>query len=315
MKLQQLRYAVETYRCNLNVSEAAEALFTSQPGVSKQIRLLEDELGVQIFIRSGKRIVAVTPAGMAVLEIAERILRDVNKIKHIRNEFTHKESGSLNIATTPTLARFVLPPILQQFMQNHVDVQLQLQQGSPEEVAEMALHGEVDFAISHQAPASHLTLKRMLCERWQYALILPKEHHLAGQQQITLHDIIAEPLLTYPDMLNPNAPLGRALARTESKDCRIALASHDNDLLKTYVRLGLGIGLLDKLAYVPSSDADLMAHDVSHLFLPAHMQILLRQDVLIRSYMYDFFELFSKSLTKPQVDKLMYAPPADDFSI
>ena len=151
MKLQQLRYAVETFRCNLNVSEAAERLFTSQPGVSKQIRLLEEELGVQIFIRSGKRMVAVTPAGRAVLEIAERILRDTQQIKQIGHEFTHTNKGELTIATTPTLARFRLPESVMQFLHAHSDVKFSVKQGAPNDITDMVLRGDADVAISSQA--------------------------------------------------------------------------------------------------------------------------------------------------------------------
>ncbi len=312
MKLQQLRYAVETFRCNLNVSEAAERLFTSQPGVSKQIRLLEDELGVQIFIRSGKRIVSVTPAGKSVLEIAERILRDTQQIKQIGQAFSQSSQGSLTIATTPTLARFRLPDVVARFLQQHGDVQLNVKQAAPDELAAMVLRGEVDWAISSQAPMGDNELRRLLCERWGYALLLPAEHELAQSSDLSLADIMAQPLLTYDYMLHVDAPLGRILARSDVKECRVALAANDVNVLQTYVRLGLGVGLVDTSVVV---DDDLVLRDVSWLFAPDDVQILLRQDVLLSHYSYDFFEYFNADLTRERVDKLLYAPPIDDFSI
>lgn len=314
MKLQQLRYAVETFRCNLNVSEAAERLFTSQPGVSKQIRLLEDELGVQIFIRSGKRIVAVTPAGQAVLEIAERILRDTQQIKHIGQTFTQNHHGKLTLATTPTLARFRLPEVVARFLQQHPDVQLTVKQAAPHELAAMVWRGDVDCAISSQNPHNAGgELRRLLCERWGYALLLPKKHPLVDVPHLTWADIMAQTLLTYEYMLHGEAPLGRALARSDVKACRVALAANDVDVLQTYVRLGLGVGLVD--AAIELKDDDLILRDVSWLFEPDDVQILLRQDGLISHYIYDFFEYFCENLTRERVDKLLYAPPIEDFSI
>lgn len=314
MKLQQLRYAVETFRCNLNVSEAAERLFTSQPGVSKQIRLLEDELGVQIFIRSGKRIVAVTPAGKAVLETAEQILRDVHKIKHIGSEFASQDKGVLTVATTPTLAQFRLPEVASAFLRAHHEVELTFKQGSPDDITAMVLHGEADFAVSSQTPQQLGDLKRLLCECWAYALLMPATHRLAQVGEISLHDIASEPLLTYDYMLQHHAPLGRALARQDLDNYRVALASNDNELLKTYTGLGLGVAVVDKLA-VSALDKTWAVRDIAHLFEPSHVQIIVRQDVLLRTYAYDFIELISADLTRGQVDKLLYAPPADDFSI
>ena len=316
MKLQQLRYAVETFRCNLNVSEAAERLFTSQPGVSKQIRLLEEELGVQIFIRSGKRMVAVTPAGRAVLEIAERILRDTQQIKQIGHEFTHTNKGELTIATTPTLARFRLPESVMQFLHAHSDVKFSVKQGAPNDITDMVLRGDADVAISSQATTQSvgLELKRLICEHWGYAILLSQSHPLAKLPEIELADIIAEPLLTYEYMLQNDAPLGRALARTDVKDCRIALAANDYELLQTYVKMGLGVGLVDA-AVTQAIDDELILRDVSHLFTPDSVQIIVRQDLLLSNYIYDFFECFSPNLTRERVNKLLYAPPVDDFSI
>lgn len=313
MKLQQLRYAVETYRRNLNVSEAAEALFTSQPGVSKQIRMLEEELGVQIFIRSGKRMVAVTPAGRAVLELAEQILRDAQKIKKISSEFAQHDSGSLNIATTPTLSRYVLPDVVRDFMRHYPDVKLQLHQAKPEQLNEMVLHGEVDFAISNQSWGNSPELKRLLGKPWAYALVMPPQHALAQSEHIAWTDIAQHPILTYDYALQPQAALYKALAKAERSDVRVAFSSNDNDTLFTYIRLGLGVGIVDKIA--SENVGDLAVRDISHLFEPSHVQIVLRHDNLLRQCACDFIELLQPELNRDAIQRLLYAPALQDFSI
>lgn len=313
MKLQQLRYAVETYRRNLNVSEAAEALFTSQPGVSKQIRLLEEELGVQIFIRSGKRMVAITPAGRAVLELAEQILRDVGKIKKISSEFANQDSGSLNIASSPTIARYVLPDVLRQFVQRYPDVKLNLRQGSPEQLNDMVLHGEVDFALCSQNWGNATELRRLLGKPWAYALVVQPENPLSQTEHITWADIVKQALLTYDYALQPQAALHKALAKAGQGDVRVAFASNDHDTLFTYARLGLGVAIVDKMAC--DNLNDLVVCDINHLFEPAHLHILLRQDNLLRSRAYDLIELMLPELTRETVQRLLYAPAVQDFSI
>lgn len=311
MKLQQLRYVVETYRRNLNVSEAAEALFTSQPGVSKQIRLLEDELGVQIFIRSGKRIAAVTQAGQAVLEIAEQILHNVNKIKTISSEFANEDTGSLSIAATPTIARFVLPEIIRSFVQHNPDIELNVRQGSPEAVHDMVLHGEVDFAISNQMVGNSPDLRRLLGKPWQYALVLPQDVSLP--ENVSWADIVSQPLITYEYAMSPQAWLGKALIKAGQDDVRIAFASNDNDVLLEYVRLGMGVGVVDKLAVQACSDFQVV--DISHLFEPTHLQIVLRPDNLLRGCAYDLIELLQPELNRDNIERLIYSPALQDFSI
>lgn len=311
MKLQQLRYVVETHRRNLNVSEAAEALFTSQPGVSKQIRLLEDELGVPIFIRSGKRIVAVTQAGQAVLTIAEQILHHVNKIKKISSEFANEDSGSLTLAATPTIARFVLPEIIRVFVQRNPDIQLNVRQGSPEMLGEMVVHGEVDFAISHQMVGHSSDLRRLLGKPWQYALVLPRDAMLP--ENVSWQDIVAQPLLTYEYAMSPQSWLGKALLKAGCDDVRVAFASNDNDVLLEYVRLGLGVAVMDKLA--TRACTDLPVRDISHLFEPAHLQVVLRQDNLLRACAYDFLSLLQPEWHRDNIQRLLYPTDLQDFSI
>lgn len=313
MKLQQLRYAVETWRCNLNVSEAAERLFTSQPGVSKQIRLLEDELGVQIFIRNGKRMVAVTPVGKAVLETAEQILHDVQKIKQIKHQFLDSNQGQLRIAISPNLARFRLPESLARLMQQHPNVNVHIQPCAPDVLGNLVQRGEVDMGITCH-PTTHGEWRRLVCERWDYALLLPQHHALNELPEINLHDILNYPLLTSADMMLANSSLRRALVRSGVADYRVALSSNELEVLQTYVRLGLGVAVVDAAARdgLPN---DLVLREFSGCLMSDDVQILLRPDSLLRQYHYDFFEYFHADLQRERVEQLLYAPLIDDFSI
>ncbi|MDK4649734.1 LysR substrate-binding domain-containing protein [Kingella kingae] len=315
MKLQQLRYAVEVYRRNLNVSDAADALFTSQPGVSKQIRLLEDELGVSIFIRSGKRIVAVTPAGLAVLEAAEQMLRLAQNIKNIGHEFTDTHSGALTIAATHHWAHYQLPRMMPDFMQHYPDVRLILRQGSPSELTEMVRNGDVDLAVGADIPSGAGDLKFLPCGTWCYALCVPNQHDLTKQPALSLGDVLRYPLLTYDFTWHTGSAASRALAKTAHATVQAALQSDDAEILKQYVRLGLGVALLDKSAYDINRDADLTLLDIGHCFEPSHYQIALHKDILMRNYLYDFIALLHSDLTHERVQQLLFAPAIEDFSI
>lgn len=314
MKLQQLRYAVEVFRRNLNVSDAADALFTSQPGVSKQIRLLEEELGTQIFIRSGKRIVAVTQAGVKILETAEQILRNVQNIKNIGGEFSDTQSGALTIAATHSLLRFRLSETISAFQAAYPDVRLILKQGSPAEIAEMVFNGEADLGVGKDVPQNATELRKLSYSAWRYVLILPHEHKLAHQSHITLTDIAAHPLLTYDFTFDTGSAAARAFARAKLAT-QTVFTSDDSAILKQYVRLGLGIGLLDDTAFHTTMDTDLAMRDIGHLFEPCEYKILLRGDALLRGYAYDFMQLLHPSLTRDRINHLMYAPAIEDFSI
>lgn len=315
MKLQQLRYAVEVLRRNLNVSEAANALFTSQPGVSKQIRLLEDELGVQIFIRSGKRMVAVTQAGHAILETASQILREVQSIKNISSEFSDTNSGALTIAATHHIIRFRLPETVAFFTQSYPDVHLILKQGSPNEIEQWVFNGEADLAIGAEMNAELNNVRRLPCEAWRYVLLVPQGHALTQKRIFTLPELTAYPLLTYDFAFQAASTLARAFQRARLSHYRVAFQSADSEVLKSYVRLGLGVALVDANAFDAERDADLVAIDTSFLFDASSYQISLRSDTLIRGYTYDFIKHFNPSLSKGRVNQLLYTPAVEDFSI
>lgn len=316
MKLQQLRYALEVYRHNLNVSEAADALFTSQPGISKQIRLLEEELGIQIFIRSGKRVVSVSQPGRAVLEISERILRDVQNIKNIGSEFTDHDSGSLTIATTHTQARYALPKIVAEFVKNYPKVNLTIKQGSPSAIAQMVSSGEADLAIITERIDDHPELGKLSCYEWNHAVIVPHDHPLLDcRNPLSLEDLASFPLVTYEFAFNSGSSIARTFNKAHIEQPDVALSAADTDVLKTYVRLGLGVGLMAKMAYDPIVDQDLQLIDAAHLFEPSPTWIALRSDTYLRGYAYDFIQMFAPKLTREVVDRILYTPVVEDFSI
>ena len=302
MKLQQLRYIWEVAHHDLNVSATAQSLYTSQPGISKQIRLLEDELGVEIFSRSGKHLTRITPAGEVILKAAGEVLRKVETIKQMAQEFNNEKKGSLSIATTHTQARYVLPRIIPAFIKKYPDVSLHMQQGTPMQVAEMAAEGTVDFAIATEALDSFGDLVMMPCYRWNRAVIVPKGHPLSKIGKLTLADVAKYPIVTYVFGFTGRSKLDEAFV-DQGLTPKIVFTASDADVIKTYVRLGLGVGITAKMAYNPESDIDLQALNVEHLFAPSMTKIAFRRGTFIRKYMYDFLELFAPHLTKEMVDK------------
>ncbi|MBP6116359.1 MAG: CysB family HTH-type transcriptional regulator [Neisseriaceae bacterium] len=316
MKLQQLRYILEVAKHNLNVSQAAEALFTSQPGISKQIKLLEEELNVQIFIRRGKRVVGITEPGHLVLQLAERILNDTHNIKQIGAEFAQTDSGTLAIATTHTQARYALPKVVSQFLQDMPQVQLIIKQGSPKEITEFLTEGIVDFAILTESfsPVDHITT--LPCGEWNRSVIVPQGHPLSQlARPLTLHDLTQYPLITYDFAFHEGSHIAKAFAQQNVPEPRVALSAVDTDVIKTYVRLNLGVGLIATMAYEAQQDSDLVLLSAAHLFEPSSTKIALRNDAYLRGYAYHFIELFAPSLTKARVEQMLYDPVIDDFSI
>ncbi|MBI0128806.1 MULTISPECIES: CysB family HTH-type transcriptional regulator [Snodgrassella] len=316
MKLQQLRYAVEVYRQNLNVSEAAEVLFTSQPGISKQIRMLEEELGVRLFVRHGKRMVAVTAPGKIVLETAERILREVQNIKSIGTEFADQNIGSLTIATTHTLARYALPKIISAFVECYPQVQLSIHTASPKAISHMVLEGEVDFAIGMEMESEHPELRKLSCKAWNRSIVVPDNHPLLDlKRPLRLEDITAYPLITYDIAFAEQSKIARAFTQEGYQLPRVKLASADTDVIKTYVAQGLGIGLLATMAFDSKQDEGLQQISAEHLFEPSFIQIILRQDVYLRGFGYEFLALFAPGLTRSRIESALYSSYEEDFSI
>lgn len=296
MKLQQLRYIWEVSRNGLNVSATAQVLYTSQPGISKQIRLLEDELGVEIFARSGKHLSHITAAGEQVIAVAGEILRKCEQIKQIANEFSNEREGVLAVATTHTQARYALPPVISSFMQDYPEVSLHMNQGTPAQIAEMAADGAVDFAIATEGLEAFPELITMPCYRWNRCVVVPKNHPLAGVEKITLEQLAEHPIVTYVFGFTGRSKLDEAFSLKDLTP-KVVFTAADADVIKTYVRLGLGVGIVAGMAVDPRQDSDLVVLDASHLFESSVTRIAFRRGTFLRGYMSAFIEQFAPHLT------------------
>jgi LysR family cys regulon transcriptional activator len=304
MKLQQLRYLHEVARRGLNLSEAALALHTSQPGISKQVKLLEEELGVQILVRNGKRVVDVTEPGRIVLDIAARILRDTENLRQVGREFGTQGVGALTIATTHTQARYALPPVVQRFVQRYPRVRLSLREGSPQQLAALMLDGAADIAIITEAYEEYEDLLTLPCYQWNRCVITPHGHALQKQKHVTLEAVARYPLITYDFAFTRDSPIKRAFDARGLKP-QVSLTAVDADVIKTYVELGLGVGILARMAVDPARDSGLHVIDASHLFDASTTRIGLRRNVYLRGYVYDFIEMFAPHLTRSIVESTL----------
>jgi LysR family cys regulon transcriptional activator len=306
MNLRQLQYLHEIARQNLSVSRAAKALFTSQPGISKQIRLLEEELGVTIFTRAGKRLVGVTEPGTRVLTMVAHVLGEVGNIRQVSDEYSGAEGGDLTIATTHTQARYALPGVIKNFLARYPRVRVRLHQGNPTQIAEMALSGEADIAIATEAIAEYNELVMLPCYEWNRSVIVPPRHALLKERRLTLAKIARYPLVTYDFAFAGRSEMNRAFAAAGLAP-DVVLTAIDADVIKTYVELGLGIGIIATMAYDPKRDRRVRAIDARHLFEPSSTKIGIRRGLFLRGYIYDFIELFAPKLTRVAVDAAMSA--------
>ena len=304
MKLKQLRYVWEVARRGMNVSAAAQSLYTSQPGISKQILQLEQELGVQIFVRSGKHLTGLTPAGEKILEAAGEVLLRVDNIRQIAQEFSSEEAGSLTIATTHTQSRYVLPAVISRFVARYPAVSLHMHQGTPLQIAEMAARGAADFAIATEAMELVGDLVMMPCYRWNRVLLLPKEHPLLKAKPVSLADIAQYPIVTYVSGFTGRGKLDEAF-RAEDLAPRVVVTAADADVIKTYVRLGVGIGIVASMAFDAAKDTDLVSLDVSHLFAYSTTRIGFRRGAFLRHYMTDFMKMFAPHLSQELVKRVL----------
>ena len=304
MNLHQFRFVREAVRQNFNLTDAAKALFTSQPGVSKAIIELEEELGIDIFSRHGKRIRGLTEPGRQVLKSVELILQEVEGLKRIGKEFAAQDSGSLTIATTHTQARYSLPSVVQQFSQKFPKVRLSLLQGNPKQVAEMVTNNLADVAIATEAIAEVDGLVSLPCFQWEHMVITPTDHPLLKLKSITLEDIAAYPLITYDAAFAGRNKIDQAFARRALKP-DVVLEAIDADVIKTYVELGMGIGIIAGLAYNATRDVNLKAIPAGHLFGMNLSRVALKEGAYLRSYVYTFIELLAPSLTRKMVENAL----------
>ncbi|MCZ6803005.1 MAG: HTH-type transcriptional regulator CysB [Proteobacteria bacterium] len=304
MKIQQLKYIWEVANHNLNVTATAESLFTSQPGISKQIRMLEDELDVQIFQRNGKHLTEITPAGRLIIDMAGDILDKVEGVKRVADDFSDKRHGSLSIATTHTQARYVLPIIIQDFIKLYPDVSLHMHQGTPVQISELASKGTVDFAIATEALELFDNLVMMPCYRWNRSVIVSHGHPLASESTLTLETLAKYPIVTYVFGFTGRSQLDQAF-RNADLSPKLVFTASDADVIKTYVRMNLGVGIVASMAYDPKIDTELVAIDAGHLFESSVTRIGFRRGTFLRGYMYEFIRLFAPHLTQEIVQQSM----------
>jgi LysR family cys regulon transcriptional activator len=302
MNLQQLRYLHEITRCNLNISEAAASLYTSQPGVSKQVRLLEEELGVTIFERAGKRLTGITEPGRQVLAITARILADAGNLKRVGEDHAGDASGTLDVATTHTQARYLLPPVVKAFMARYPRVRLRLHQGNPHQVAEWVARSEADIGIATEALDRVPQLVTMPCYQWSHTVVVPRAHPLlADDKALDLITLSHWPLITYDPTFTGRTRIDHAFERAGIPP-NVVLTAVDSDVIKTYVELGLGVGIIAEMAFDATRDSALAALSARHLFEANTTRLAVRRDIHLRQFDYTFIELFAPQLTRKMVE-------------
>ncbi|PUE61392.1 transcriptional regulator [Limnohabitans sp. Rim8] len=310
MNLHQFRFVQEAVRRNLNLTEVAKSLHTSQPGVSKAIIELEEELGIEIFSRHGKRLKRVTEPGQHVLRSIEVILREVGNLKRIGEQFSAEDSGTLSIATTHTQARYVLPVPVAKLREAYPNVNISLHQGAPAQVAQMVMDEVAEIGIATESLSEYPELVTLPCYEWEHMLVIPKSHPLAGKVRITLEDLASEPIITYHPSFTGRTRIDKAFA-AKNLTPRIALEAIDSDVIKTYVRLGLGVGIVAEMAVKDGLDDDLVARPASQLFGKNVARIAFKRSAYIRHFVYDFAALLSDRLDRNLIMKALDGHPTD----
>jgi LysR family cys regulon transcriptional activator len=304
MNLHQFRFVREAVRQNFNLTEAAKALYTSQPGVSKAIIELEDELGVEIFTRHGKRVRSLTEPGRIILASVEKILQEVESLKRVGKDYAAQDQGNLVIAATHTQARYSLPAAIAEFKKRFPKVHLSILQGSPTQVAEMVIHDQADIAIATEAIANYKELVSLPCFQWQHLAVMLPDHPLLERKTLTLDDLAQFPIITYEASFAGRTKINQAFAlRNLTPD--IVLEAIDADVIKTYVELGLGIGIMADIAFNPERDRHLRAMPVGHLFGTNVTRLALKQGAYLRSYVYTLVELLSPSLNRKLIEQAL----------
>jgi LysR family cys regulon transcriptional activator len=314
MNLQQFRFVQEAVRRNLNLTETAKALFTSQPGISKAILELEEELGVEIFARHGKRLKRVTEPGVQVLKSVDIILREVANLKRIGEQFSKQDAGTLSIATTHTQARYFLPEHVAQLRKRYPKVQVQLHQGMPEQVARMLLDDVAEIGLATEALSGYDELVTLPCYEWQHVMVVPAAHPLASVERPTLEQLAAQPLVLYHATVTGRSRIDQAFARARLKP-QVALEAIDSDVIKTYVRLGLGVGIVTELAVrddpLAAAGGELAWRPLGHLFGANVTRVAFKRGAYLRHFVHAFAELLSPHLNAALIDKAMAGGGSD----
>jgi LysR family cys regulon transcriptional activator len=309
MNFQQLRSIREAARRNFNLTEVAHALFTSQPGVSRQIRELEDELGVVIFERNGKRLTGLTEPGKGILKIIDRLLVEAENLQQASLEFTGQNSGTLTIAATHTQARYALPKVVQSFRKAFPEVRIALQQSSPEHIAEWVLSGKADIGIATEGLSQFPDLVSFPCYRWSHLIVVPDDHPLLARPTIRLADLAEFPLITYDVGFTGRGHLDDAFAKAGLRP-DIVLTAMDSDVIKQYVSLGLGVGIVASMAFDHGRDKGLRAVEASHLFAVNTTRLAVRRGAYLRSYALEFIQQFAPELSQSDIQQVLAGPDA-----
>jgi LysR family cys regulon transcriptional activator len=314
MTLQQLRYLREIVRRDLSVSAAAEALYTSQPGVSKQIKALEEELGIDLFARHGRRLVGLTEPGRSVLAIAERMLADAASLKRAGEEFAGQDRGTLTIATTHTQARYALPKVVTAFKRRYPKVQLVIHQGNPTQICQQVEAGEADLCIATEQIAEHPELVAFPCYQWNRVVVVPPKHPLLKVRPLTLEAIARYPVVTY-DFAFANRSLVNRAFEQRGLAVEVVLSAFDADVIKTYVELGLGVGILAQMAFDPKRDRSLRALDATHLFPTSTTRLGVKRGAYLRGFACDFIEMFAPQLTRDLVTRAVAGEAGSQYEL
>ena len=313
MKLQQLKYLLAIVDNGLNITAAAERMYTSQPGVSKQLKLLEEELGMLLFTRKGKSLGGITPAGQQVIERARVIMREADNIRNLASDYFQEEEGSLSIATTHTQARYVLPGIISEFRKRFPNVGLNLHQGTSEQIADMISANDIDFAIATGSTDLFTDLMLVPSYRWDRSIVVPKDHELTKlDRKITLGDLAKYPLVTYVFSFGGQSSLKGAFA-DQGLEPDVVFTARDADVIKTYVRMGLGVGIVASMAADCADKQDLQVIDAEGLFPRSTTWIGYRKNAVLRRYMVEFIALFASHLTSGQLDDIRRATSQDEI--
>ena len=314
MNFQQLRSVRETVRQGFNLTSVAEALHTSQPGVSRQIRELEEELGIELFVRAGKRLTGLTAPGATVLPIVERMLMEADNLRRAGDDFARAGRGTLTIAATHSQARYALPTAVRDFRNSHPDVTLHMHQGSPQQVAQMLLDGSADIGVATEALTKYDELVALPCYRWTHVVIVPPGHPLTQGGALTLHTLAEYPLVTYEAGYTGRGHIDEAFER-HGLQPQVVLTAMDADVIKTYVELGLGVGIVAAIAYDEERDRHLTALDARHLFAANMTRLAVRRGSFLRDYAYAFIETFAPPLGRAVVEQALQSSAGSSFEI
>jgi LysR family transcriptional regulator, cys regulon transcriptional activator len=297
MNFQQLRYVREAVRRNLNLTEVANVLYASQSGVSKQIKDLEDELGVDIFVRRGKRLTGLTEPGKAVHRLIERMLLDAENLRRVARQYADEDTGHLVVATTHTQARYALPSVIRQFKEVFPKVHLALRQGNPRQIAQMLVEGEADIAISTEGLDRYADIVTFPCYSWHHVVVVPKGHPLVALPNVTIEDVAEYPIITYEHDFTGRGHVDEAFEKI-GRLPDVVLTAIDADVIKTYVELGMGVGIVAAMAYDPKRDSELVALDTQQLFKASTTRVGLRKGAILRAYAYRLIEMFAPQLAE-----------------